>query len=319
MTTTAARPAPHRTGRRVQPLGPDSVTWRYYGDWRGMFVGLWAGSLQNMHPQLGAGVEEHSDFFTERWQRLYRSLYPINGVVYDGDRAEQTAHEVRDYHRTIKGVDRHGRPYSALNPDTFFWAHATFVMSVPLIMEYFGTPLTTAEKEQFYRESIQWYALYGLSMRPVPPDWQAFEAYWDDMCREVLEDNPATRAVRQVDGLSKPPTMPFLPDVVWDRLIGPWVARQYLWMTTGLYHPAVRERLGLTWTDADERRLRRFGRLVGAAWTLVPRRLRLHPRARAGWRRALGKDPADAPLVQTPRRNLPPPDRRGDPKHYCPF
>jgi len=30
-----------------------------------------------MHPQLGAGVEEHSNFFDERWQRLYRSIYPI--------------------------------------------------------------------------------------------------------------------------------------------------------------------------------------------------------------------------------------------------
>lgn len=317
MTTAPITQQPTRP--RVQPLGPDSITWRYYGDWRGMFLGLWAGSLQNMHPQLGAGVEEHSDFFTERWQRLYRSLYPINGVVYDGDRAEQTAHEVRDYHRTIKGVDRHGRPYSVLNPDTFFWAHATFVMSVPLIMEYFGTPLTTAEKEQFYLESIQWYALYGLSMRPVPPDWQAFEAYWDHMCREGLEDNPATQAVRQVAGISKPHTLPFLPNVVWDRVIGPWVGRQYLWMTTGFYHPAVRDRLGLTWTDADERRLRRLGRVVSAAWTLVPQQLRLHPRARAGWRRALGKDPADAPLVQTPQRNLSPLDRRGDPKHYCPF
>ena len=49
---------------------------------------------------------------------------------------------MRDYHRTIKGVDKHGRPYSALNPDTFFWAHATFVLIPVLICEHFGTPLT---------------------------------------------------------------------------------------------------------------------------------------------------------------------------------
>ncbi|MBV9318585.1 MAG: hypothetical protein JO106_01515, partial [Mycobacterium sp.] len=33
-----------------QPLGPDSLTWRYFGDWRGMLQGPWAGSMQNMHP-----------------------------------------------------------------------------------------------------------------------------------------------------------------------------------------------------------------------------------------------------------------------------
>jgi uncharacterized protein (DUF2236 family) len=42
-----------------QPLGPDSLTWRLFGDWRGLLVALWAGSMQNMHPQLGAAVERH--------------------------------------------------------------------------------------------------------------------------------------------------------------------------------------------------------------------------------------------------------------------
>ena len=73
------------------PLGPDSLTWKYFGDWRGMLQGPWAGSMQNMHPQLGAAVSEHSTFFRERWPRLLRSLYPIGGVVFDGDRAPAPA------------------------------------------------------------------------------------------------------------------------------------------------------------------------------------------------------------------------------------
>src|ERR1700757_5024518 len=115
-------------GYAVPPdaLGPDSLTWRYFGDWRGMLQGPWAGSMQNMHPQLGAAVEEHSTFFRERWPRLLRSLYPIGGVVFDGDRAPTTGAEVRDYHVEIKGVDDEGRRYHALNPDVFYWAHATF-------------------------------------------------------------------------------------------------------------------------------------------------------------------------------------------------
>ena len=84
-----------------------------------------------MHPQLGAAVEQHSIFFTERMPRLLRSLYPIGGVVFDGDRAPMTGAEVRDYHIGIKGVDDQGRRYSALNPDVFYWAHATFFMSAP--------------------------------------------------------------------------------------------------------------------------------------------------------------------------------------------
>ncbi len=38
------------------PLGPDSLTWMLFGDWRGLLQGPWAGSMQNVHPQLGAAV-----------------------------------------------------------------------------------------------------------------------------------------------------------------------------------------------------------------------------------------------------------------------
>ena len=48
------------------PLGPDSLTRRYFGDWRGMLQGPWAGSMQNMHPQPGDAVIDHSTFFWER-------------------------------------------------------------------------------------------------------------------------------------------------------------------------------------------------------------------------------------------------------------
>ena len=35
-----------------EPLGPDSLTWQIFGGtWHGMFIGLWSGSMQNMHPE----------------------------------------------------------------------------------------------------------------------------------------------------------------------------------------------------------------------------------------------------------------------------
>jgi uncharacterized protein (DUF2236 family) len=301
----------------VEPLGPDSLMWTYFGDWRGVLLSLWAGSMQNMHPQLGAGVEEHSRFFDERWQRLYRSLYPIGGCVYDGERAAETARTVRDYHLTIKGVDKHGRPYSALNPDTYFWAHATFVMIPVLICEHFGRPMTAAQKEQLYAEGVQWWRLYGLSMRPVPPDWDSFVAYFERMSAEVLEDNKATRDVLDIARIAKPPTAQWLPDPLWALLRIP-ISRGFVWLTVGVYSPAVRERLGYTWSARDERLFRLVGRAIGATWRLVPHDRRFHPRARSAWQRSRGRRPADAPLVETPARNLPPVHERDRPTHYCP-
>lgn len=304
-------------GGAVEPLGPDSLMWRYFGDWRGLLLGLWAGSMQNMHPQLGAGVEEHSRFFDERWERLYRSLYPIGGCVYDGPRAAETARMVRDFHRTIKGVDGHGRPYSALNPDTYFWAHATFIMIPVLICEHFGTPLTAAQKEQLYAEGVQWWRLYDMSMRPVLPDWASFQAYFERMCRDELEVNKATRDVLDIARIAKPPFARRLPDPLWALARVP-ITRGFVWLTVGMYPAVVRERLGYRWTRADQLAFTAVGRSVAALWRLVPFDRRMHPRARAGWQRVRGQLPPDAPLVETPARNLPPLHERDKPTHYCP-
>ena len=300
-----------------EPLGPDSLTWKYFGDWRGVLLAPWAGAMQNMHPQLGAGVAEHSRFFEERWQRLFRSLYPIGGVVYDGPRAAETARQVRGYHRTVRGTDAQGHPYHALDPEVFYWAHATFFVLTLLVAERFGPGLTQAERRQLFDEHVQWWRMYGMTTRPVPRTWEEFCAYWDRMAADVLEDNRATRDVLDLGELAKPPVLRLLPDAVW-RLVRPAVARPMLWCTVGLFPPVVRRRLGYAWTVRDELRLRRFGRLVRLGWRLVPPSRRYHPRARAGWERAAGRRAPGTPAVETPRRNLPSPAERDSPTHYSP-
>jgi uncharacterized protein (DUF2236 family) len=298
---------------RPQPLGPDSLTWKYLGDWRGVSMALWAGSMQNMHPLLGLAVEQHSRFFTERWQRLFRSLYPIGGVVYDGARAAETARAVRGYHDTVTGVDEHGRRYHALEPETFYWAHATFFVLTLSIGDRMCGGLTEREKRRLFDEHVQWYRLYGLSMRPVPRTWEEFRAYWEHMCSEVLEDNPATRAVLDLSGLARPY---FVPAFAWP-VLRPVVAKTLVWWTIGFYHPAVRRLLGCSWSARDERWHRLAGRAINVVFSLLPHDRRYHPRARAAWRRARG-GPEDAPLVETPARNLPPPGERDWPTHYSP-
>src|ERR1700730_6127283 len=180
------------------PLGPDSLTWKYFGDLRTGMMGVWIGAIQNMYPELGAGVEEHSILLREPLQRVARSVYPIMGVVYDGSRAADTGEQIKQYHHTIKGVDATGRRYHALNPETFYWAHATFFMLVIKVAEYFCGGLTEAEKRQLFDEHVQWYRMYGMSMRPVPKSWEDFQEYWQRVCRDELEINQATLDIFQI-------------------------------------------------------------------------------------------------------------------------
>ena len=163
----------HRQQR--DPLGPDSLTWKYFGDLRTGMLGVWIGAIQNMYPELGAGVEDHSVLLREPLQRVARSVYPIMGVVYDGDRA--AADRCADQEATTtpsRASTAHGRRYHALNPETFYWAHATFFMLIIKTAEYFCGGLTEAEKRQLFDEHVQWYRMYGMSMRPVPKTWEEF-------------------------------------------------------------------------------------------------------------------------------------------------
>src|SRR5579864_8795149 len=145
-------------------LGPDSLLWRWAGDTRIAFMGGTIGLLQLMHPAIGAGVLEHSDFFGDPYGRVFRSLPRILGVVYDGPEAAATGRQVRDFHGAIKGVDSRGINYHALDPPTFWWAHATFQYMTEQVADRFDRHrLTPGEREQLYQEGIEWYLRYGVS------------------------------------------------------------------------------------------------------------------------------------------------------------
>lgn len=299
------------------PLGPDSLTWRYFGQWTGLFQGTWAGSMQNMHPQLGAAVKDHSIFFMERIPRLMRSIYPIGGVVFDGYRAPQTGAEVRDYHIGIKGVDEQGRRYSALNPEVFYWAHATFFKSTLLAAEKFGGGISEADKRQLFDEHITWYRMYGMSMRPVPKTWEEFQEYWDHMCHNVLENNYATREVMDLSTMPKHPSLQWIPDFLWAQNLK--VMQRFLtFMTVALYDPPVRDLMGYTWSARQQWWHDRLCAAITLVTKFGPKRRLMHPRKRSAMDRAAGRLPVDSPLVQTPARNLPPVEYRDSPNFYCP-
>ena len=266
-------------------LGPDSLLWRWAGDNRLSFTGLSAGILQLMHPGLGAGVVQHSAFFTEPWDRIIRSLPEILGVVYDGPEAETTGHRVRDYHRRIKGVDDQGRRYSALAPETFWWAHATFQFAVEGVVDRFDPHrLRDDEREQLYREGIEWYRRYGVSMRPVPATRADFGTVWDRSCTEVLEMTAAAERAIDMALHDKVTDMPGLP--WWSVPIQREIITPLFRLTAigGLPAP-VRERFGIPWGAVEAAELKLLEVWVRETWRFMPRPLRWAPRAAEGWRR----------------------------------
>ncbi|MDO9408115.1 oxygenase MpaB family protein [Patulibacter sp.] len=264
------------------PLGPRSLTWRYFGDLRGFLLAERAGVLQNMHPVISQTLVDHSDFFANPMDRIRRSGPPILGVVYDHVERGTGPH-VRDLHKGIKGTDLEGRGYRALDPEAFYWAHATFFEGQLATQRLLGTALSDDAEERLYRESITWYARYGVSLRPVPRDYAAFRSYWDEMLDHVLEATPvALFGVRRVP--HQPPPIPEIPGIVWTGLrpaavrLGPWLGRVTL-------PRRARETLGVRRSFVDEAALGALRTAVRATWPAVPHALRRQPRALAADRR----------------------------------
>ena len=266
-------------------LGPGSLLWRWAGDNRLSFTGLSAGILQLMHPGLGAGVVEHSAFFTEPWDRIIRSLPEILGVVYDGPEAEETGHRVRDYHRRIKGVDHLGRRYSALTPETFWWAHATFQFSVEQVADRFdGHRLRSDGARAALPRGVEWYRRYGVSMRPVPADRAAFGADWDHYCAEVLEMTAAAERAIDMALHEKVTDLPGLP--WWSVPIQREIITPLFKLTAiGGLPETVRRRFDIPWGAVEAAELKLLEVWVRETWRFMPRPLRWAPRAADGWRR----------------------------------
>ena len=180
-------------------------------------LGVWIGAIQNIYPELGR-----------------RRGGPFGSAA-----------------------DYAGRRYHALNPETFYWARATFFMLIIKTAEYFCGGLTEAEKRQLFDEHVQWYRMYGMSMRPVPESWEEFCEYWDRKCREELEINQATLDIFS-SRIPKPwfVLMP-TPDAPWSRhpaFMGP---------------PADRRGLSMHYVPRRNTLLDKAGSLVHTAFSLA--------------------------------------------------
>jgi uncharacterized protein (DUF2236 family) len=278
------------------PLDPEGLLWSYFGRLlpRRLATGLRMPVLQNMHPELGAGVEEHSVYFQDPIARGRRSIGPILSVVYGGDTAHDWGKLIRGFHVGLKGTDRYGRPYSALHPGTFFWAHATFLEDIVTSQALIGFPLSTADTEALYLESIDWYRLFGVSMKPVPPDWDGFQHYWEDMVDNVLEDTRPVREGFRMHHTAPPPNFAQQPEWM-NRIVGPFVIKPVLqaplmkhaqWLTVASLPPVARERLCLTWTQTDDFAYRLYLKAAHAAIVAMPENRQFHPvahQARKHW------------------------------------
>jgi uncharacterized protein (DUF2236 family) len=239
------------------PVGPGSLLWAIAGDPRSLLTGTGAGIMQLMLPGLGAGVTDHSNFFDDPFDRIFRSIPLIWGSIFAADDGEgdERGRTIRDFHPDIKGTDHRGNRYHALDPEVFWWAHATFTWEMFRARElYMARPLRRSEQEQLYAETVTWYRRYGVSDRVVPATVDDFWARFDEICRLELELTPAVQWVldpkTNPGAMAEPIELPGLLARVSGVVnhLGSDVLRI---MVYGAMPDIVRRRFDFSWSNGD--------------------------------------------------------------------
>ncbi len=253
MTTTDSR-----VRAAGAPLGPGSILWRIAGDPRSLMTGSSAGLMQLMLPGLGAGVTDHSNFFDDPYDRIFRSIpYIWRSIFSEADAADRNGRTIRDFHPDIKGTDHHGNRYHALDPDIFWWAHATFTWELFRAWELLfpGRP-SRAQQEQLYAETVTWYRRYGVSDRAVPATLDEFRTRFEHICAHDLELTPAVSWVLDPSTNPGPGQTPRLPGplAVLDGVVRDLSADVLRLMVYGSMPDIVRRRFGFRWTNVDRAR-----------------------------------------------------------------
>ncbi|WP_327267630.1 DUF2236 domain-containing protein [Streptomyces sp. NBC_01218] len=272
------------------PPPPGGVLWSLAGDLRGLLMLPAALALQVAHPAVGAGVDEHSVFRTDPWGRGERSLRSLQLWVYGGAEGAAEGRRLRTMHRTIQGTDSRGRRYHALTPANYAWVHAAGFPVYRHASRYLVRPLTEAQERALYREWLQVGRVLGIHDRDMPPTVEEFWPYYRKVLAEEVERNAVVEELVAADRPVPPPDRGPLPlrllaRVLWPVLLPP-LARFRSFLTVGLMPPDARAAIGLEWTAAQERRLRRFGAVVRRVVPVLPERLRYLPMAREARRAA---------------------------------
>jgi uncharacterized protein (DUF2236 family) len=131
------------------------VTWRVIGDVTAMLGGIRALLIQSAHPEVVAGVAEHSSYRDDPLGRLSRTTAYVTATAYGAmPEVEAALRVVRRAHQPVEGVSERNVPYSANDTDHASWVHNVLVDSFLTAYRTFGpSPLTEAEADQFVIEN----------------------------------------------------------------------------------------------------------------------------------------------------------------------
>ena len=201
--------------------------------------------LQVAHPLVAAGVTEHSDYRSDLWSRLLRTLRALYLIVYGSEvEADRAGEAVRAVHRGVHGHTTKrlghfpaGTAYSASDPDLMLWVHGTLVETSLAIYCRFVHRLSADQRDAYYRDMALVARIFGTPRDVIPPTLQDFRAYFGERLAspEIGVTEPAREVAEVILRASS------LPAPL--RIIAP----AHRLSTAALIPPRLRDEYGLGW------------------------------------------------------------------------
>ena len=263
--------------------GPSSLVWRVNREQILFLAGARAALLQEAHPFVAHGVDQHSLAKTDPVGRFQRTFKHVHAMVFgDLDSALTSARRVHAFHTKIRGTigedtgtHRKGSFYQANDEHALLWVHATIWESSLMAYDHFFRPLSPEEKERYYQETKLFAYLFGIPDAILPPKFGDFMAYNEQMWRsnELGVENVA----HEMAGIILSPANPLQKHLTgWNRIL-----------TAGFLPPRFREAYRLPFGRKERTTFAASVRALRAIWPLVPRQIRfvpayLHARRRIG-------------------------------------
>lgn len=203
--------------------------------------------MQVAHPSVAAGVANFSDYRTDPWNRLFRTLDVMFKLAFGTpEQSKQQEKILAARHRRVAGENELGERYTAMDPALLVWVWATLVDTSVAVYENVSGPLRPDQRERFYQEQKAVAVGCHTPVDVIPANWDAFRDYWDKV---VANDLHITEPAMDVMRASMAPPLPR----PFDKLSGASTA-----VTVYLLPESVREMFGLTLTPGLERTAKSF-------------------------------------------------------------
>jgi len=200
-------------------FGPKSTTWKIMGDVSSFIGGIRALLIQAAHPEVAAGVANHSTYRDDPLGRLSRTASYVTATAFGAiPEVEKSIKMVSSAHRPVNGTSSRGKKYSAGNPEMAAWVHNALIDSFLVSYQNFGPFLLKNEEADSY---VYEQTNLGKLMKASPlPENAASLSCW-------LSENPKIGSSKEgaeaVSFLKKPP-LPFFTLIAYKILFNAAVA-----------------------------------------------------------------------------------------------